>query len=1375
MVIFKETAVPIEYLDFQAQNPSVIHIPNSNHASTSDLRGSLLQHQYASLQPVKLGSTNAHVLLQITEDGKTLKVQFLPLVKYSGSALGGYSARLSGKTLHLVFNSYIIPDVFIHQDTSNQTMICWILTGNEDLHRLQLPSPDQLHLFSPMSTNHSVQHLNSLSGRYPTSLKAVNSNAVAVACQDGAIVHISMQIPNRIIGNTVDPHLRELQETVLNKSSSVKRSSSLFDNLKNLVGHGDVHPPSSALNEDVSPNVIHSISHPTNGDWIISLLQNGKLQMLPTQPSYDRKPFNIDWQDALGETDPTLLERSRSFMHSHTISDNRFQVLILIVTINTPIIYSFTVSLEDRQPVWENGWIKKITTETEGEIVGFMSQKETINGSDQTALWILWNTDSEAEIDYSLVDSADVSGGRWRKVDVQYDKSLPEENIIQQFVQSAALESSMPHARALLSHMRFSKFATKVALKEYDASATPDSMLLDPGSDDLLTNVSDSITRKFSGGQTSVDTKREWRKFMDLCIHWEAKRHIPISLQMAGPDDKTPVVLKNGSISILRRINDLEILHCYSNQRDDQLVVSAIELVQSELQHPQMADIIARASVLKVLDTVAHLVQAFPSLAIQQVDEVFLDILKKPIRDSIDTFAQEFYQVALQPTLSTMEDGDIQVTQFLAEWRECPNASEAVNWLLEQFAVSEPDSMMEQDDDLTLRSSNFVDQLIISTFKEIIFSRYELSRNIMIALVLIFAANKSDTHLVNASNLLAYSVATATSTALMQWTIVHSSLSDENALSQSSTLLQKDNRPNNLLHLLVEMYSQVKVDQNFTLAYLATNGAYNLIQNLGIFKRTTQVVTTMDMVRFANILEVYGYTSTAFGFASMLNAGPGVYYIMGKCALKNNKISESVEYFERAAAGMVGSVSSDDESYLPQLLPNEIIRDGLWHYYHHIAEMFTSRNLVEQAAHFDSLALQSLDSKSQAVSTTVLLQRNLFQHKLELGAFEEAYSLVMTSSDEQGKPEQARQLVFVLCQKKQDKLLCKLGFDNFQTEVKNSLIKLAEISDIEEMRRYWKLLYSYAVMRRDYSTGAFAMYMYAKRLDLMLIDRDTIVEQVRGYLVAKNTLALLSSIDAHISVTIPQTLNNTQTPKVISVRVGDIDKELIMSKARLAASEASMGSDVQPIQIPEAYATYIREKKWDDAFYVARLFSFDTLPIFEAIITHCIYNMKLQPNREGAWQLLREYLEAMPKDQNYKYYDFCLEKMLDYTGTDLPWWMVQRYEKYDPEALIRSYLRYGDSERATTLMIRRINKQNDHIQVSPATSSRWMPYTLIDSILKDLQTDIQNAKDDAMRRRLQRLQAQLDGALNTYFETIRRETNMLVNKPSVERAKRLRV
>lgn len=67
-----------------------------------------------------------------------------------------------------------------------------------------------------------------------------------------------------------------------------------------------------------------------------------------------------------------------------------------------------------------------------------------------------------------------------------------------------------------------------------------------------------------------------------------------------------------------------------------------------------------------------------------------------------------------------------------------------------------------------------------------------------------------------------------------------------------------------------------------------------------------------------------------------------------------------------------------------------------------------------------------------------------------------------------------------------------------------------------------------------------------------------------------------------------------------------------------------------------------------------------------------------------------------------------------------------------------------------------------------------MPYTLIDSILKDLQNDIQNDSDQATQRRLERLHQQLEGALNTYFETIRRETNMLVNKPSVERAKRLK-
>jgi hypothetical protein len=53
--------------------------------------------------------------------------------------------------------------------------------------------------------------------------------------------------------------------------------------------------------------------------------------------------------------------------------------------------------------------------------------------------------------------------------------------------------------------------------------------------------------------------------------------------------------------------------------------------------------------------------------------------------------------------------------------------------------------------------------------------------------------------------------------------------------------------------------------------------------------------------------------------------------------------------------------------------------------------------------------------------------------------------------------------------------------------------------------------------------------MYAKRLDFSLVDRDALVEQVRGYLAAKNTLALMSSIDAHISVTIPHPLNNAQS------------------------------------------------------------------------------------------------------------------------------------------------------------------------------------------------------------------------------------------------------
>lgn len=1369
----------MELLDIHAHDPSVQHIPNSNHTASASFRAAHSTHPYAKLERLKLGSQHVYVLLQITEDGKTLKLQFIPLLKPSGSASSSYNPRLSSRPLHLVFDSTIIPDVFVTQDEVNQTFVCWVLTGNEDLHRIHLPAPDQIHMFTPTASSHSVQYLQSLNGRHPLTLKPVNSNSVSIACQDGSIVIASVQPLNRIMGNSTDLHLRELVETVLNKSSSLKRSSSLFDNLKNLVGQSDVKSQNTLPTPDACPVAIHSVSPANHGEWIVVLSQDGKMQIVPAQPSYDRQPLKIDWwKDSMeldhDEAEFTLLARGRCLMHSHALADGRFQILTLTETKKRAIIHSFIFGFDGRQPVYENGWTKPVGAIGDAQIVDFISQKSTVNGKDQTVLWVLLDSDGVAQIQHCLVDTADAKSGRWRKVDNKYDNPLPDESSIQQLVQSAVLESSMPHARALFSQMRLSASAVKEAFSTFESGNTQDTMMLDQGNDDLLSHVSDVVSRKVAGATNLDDAKREWRRFIDLCIHLETKLRVPIRLQTAGASDKTIVILKLGTLSILRQSDDVEILHCYGNQSSQNLIIPELELEQGELQHPQMSDIIARTSVLKMLDAISHLVQAISQPALQRIDDMFLDILKKPIRDTIDAFAHEFYQIALHPALSTMEDGDALVTQFLAEWKECPNASEAVHWLLEQLAAPDTENMIDEHDGLASRPSNFVDNLIISTFEQIISSRYQLSRNVMVALVLIFASNKTASHLSNATSLLAFSVATTTSGALVHWTIEHSLVSDMSPGLRPHQLLQKRDRPQSLLHLLVEMYSQVKIDENSSLVDLATTGSYNLIQSLGIFKRTTQVVTTVDMVRFANILEVYGFTNTALGFASMLNAGPGVFYVMGKCTLKNQKIMESVEYFERAAAGVVGSVSSDDQSYLPQLLPSDIVRDGLWRYYHHVADMYSSRSLTEQAAHFESLALQSLDSATETTETTALLQRKLFQRKLELGAFEEAYSLLMTSLDGHGKSEQAKQLVLVLCQKKQDKLLCKLAFDNFQSEVKSTLTKLAEVSAIAEMPRYWKLLYSYAVIRRDYSTGAFAMFMYAKRLSYNMADPASLREQVRAYLVAKNTLALRPSVDAHISVTVQPEFNHTQPPKVISVRVGDIEKELAMAKARLAASEANTNMDVQSVQIPEAIDTYISEKNWDEAFYVAELFSLDPRPILEAVITHCIYNMKSQSNRDRTWQPLKGYLEARTPDQNYKYYDFALEKMLEHGGTALPWWIVQHYEKYDPEALIRAYLRYGDTERATSFMIRRINKQNDHIQVSPTTSSRWMPYTLIDSILKDLKMDIQNVADQGTQRRLERLQQQLESALQTYFETIRRETNMLVNKPSVERAKRLR-
>ena len=104
----------------------------------------------------------------------------------------------------------------------------------------------------------------------------------------------------------------EIHESILNKSNSLKRSSSLFDNLKNLVGQSDANIPAPAA--DACPQVMESISHTTQGDWIVVSSQDGKLQVLPTQPSYEKQPLTIDWRkDRTLDSQEGPMERVKVF------------------------------------------------------------------------------------------------------------------------------------------------------------------------------------------------------------------------------------------------------------------------------------------------------------------------------------------------------------------------------------------------------------------------------------------------------------------------------------------------------------------------------------------------------------------------------------------------------------------------------------------------------------------------------------------------------------------------------------------------------------------------------------------------------------------------------------------------------------------------------------------------------------------------------------------------------------------------------------------------------------------------------------------------------------------------------------------------------
>lgn len=698
--------------------------------------------------------------------------------------------------------------------------------------------------------------------------------------------------------------LGELQESVLNKSALPKRNTSLFDNLKSLVGQNDVGSHISPSDEEACPLAMHSITQSTSDKWIIVLSQDGKLKMIPSQPSHNQQPISVNWINDLivdGEdaTEYMLREKGTTLFRSYHLGDNRFHVLALLSTRSKPIIYGFMVDLSSRQPICERGWGKTVGSYDDGEIVDFICQNSSVDGVDQANLWALWISDSQAQIQHCSVKANHYEDGRWQKVESRYCNQLPETSAIQMFVESAARESSLPHARSLFAHMRFSESAAKRALETLE-SENASGMMVDRGSEDLISDVAGIITRNAS---STEDVKQEWRKFIDLCVHMEIKLNLPISLQTLGSDDKTVAVLKHGAISIIRHSDDIEKLQSYGNRQNDEHVVLPIDFGPNELKDQQMATVAARTSVLKMMDVLAHLIGAIPEATMQRIDDTFLDILKSPTRDTVDAFAQEYFQTALQPAFSSIENSDVHVNLFLLEWNKCPNVLDAANWLLEQLSANDNEMTMDHEGAQSI-PSDFLNVLIISTCQQVTRARFEIARNLFIAAVLVYSYKDSECRMANGTSMLSYSFAATTSGALLQWTFEHSTMSTNRPDEHLQPLWDRVDRPLSFARLLAELHCQINIDDQSDLADLATRGSNQLIQSLGLFKRNTQAITTLDMVKFANTLEVYGYTSTAMSFASMLNIGPGVYYVLGKCALKSQKVTEAVEYFERAASGM---------------------------------------------------------------------------------------------------------------------------------------------------------------------------------------------------------------------------------------------------------------------------------------------------------------------------------------------------------------------------------------------------------------------------------------------------------------------------------------
>ncbi|KAI5985367.1 hypothetical protein EDD15DRAFT_2390179 [Pisolithus albus] len=297
------------------------------------------------------------------------------------------------------------------------------------------------------------------------------------------------------------------------------------------------------------------------------------------------------------------------------------------------------------------------------------------------------------------------------------------------------------------------------------------------------------------------------------------------------------------------------------------------------------------------------------------------------------------------------------------------------------------------------------------------------------------------------------------------------------------------------------------------------SSAHRFLDNTGLLQSTSPAHVTHYEASFCERLRDSGYYQVVREMLAWLPRTPGVTFVTARLLI-NLGLGDAAAYLMEKVAGSFETLSA--------VLPGKALHQS----------GFTEKGLTQHEVGFLQLAL------SVALPETNIpdLWYGLIRGYIDLGFWEEAYSVMIATPFDGVRRECISQLVYRMCEENAVEELISLNFAGFSCEVDDALAFKACNTDPRVRPFYSRILYTWYTRRGDHRSGNFlALHITKAVLSEPLVIQphapctcgSLMDDQAESYLLAINSLSLLEEKKAWFVV---QTLANNVHELEVSCR-----------------------------------------------------------------------------------------------------------------------------------------------------------------------------------------------------------------------------------------------